>query len=87
MLFNDFEMLFYVFEMLLNDFEMLFNEFELLFNDFERFFNDLSNSLINLVRSRDPVGEKTTKIGTYEGGAAAEGRRSNFCGLLSDRVS
>ena len=32
------------------------------------FFNDLSSSLINFVRSRDPVGEKTTKIGTYKGG-------------------
>ena len=35
------------------------------------FFNDLSSSLINFVRSRDPVGEKTTKIG-----AAAFGRRT-----------
>ena len=60
--------------------------------------NDLSSSLINFVRSRDPVGEKTTKIGTYKGGrcalarrpfvgGAAKGRRSYFGGLLSDRVS
>ena len=34
------------------------------------FFKALSSCLINFVRSRDPVGEKTTKIG-----AAAFGRR------------
>ena len=32
------------------------------------FFNDLGSGLINFVCSRDPVGEKTTKIGTYKGG-------------------
>ena len=42
---------------------------------------------MNFERGRDPVGEKTTKIGTYKGGAAAEGRRSYFGGFLSDRVS
>ena len=43
---------------------------------------DLSSGSINFERERDPVGEKTTKIGaaafgrrTYKGGAAAFGRR------------
>ena len=82
--------------------ESLFNEFEICSNEFELFllmilkcclmslkcfFNDLSSSLINFVRSRDPVGEKTTKIG-----AAASGRRTHkggsyFGGFLSDRIS
>ena len=59
---------------------------------------DLSSNQINFERERDPVGEKTTKIGTHKGGrrakraapfvgAAAGGRRSYFGGLLSDRVS
>jgi len=46
---------------------MVFNTFEMLFNDFEMcycVFNVLSSNLINFVRSRDPVIEKTTKIGT-----------------------
>ena len=68
MLLNDFEIVVNDFEMLFNDFEMSFNDFDMLFNEFEIFFNDLSSSLINFVRSRDPVGEKTTKIGTYKGG-------------------
>ena len=44
-----------------NDSELLFNGFEVLFSDLEYVFNDLSSSLINFVRSRDPVGEKTTE--------------------------
>ena len=54
-----------------NNFERCFNVFEMLSNDFEFLFNDLSSSLIHFVRSRDPVGEKTTKIG-----AAAFGRHT-----------
>ena len=46
----------------------VFNGFEMLLNDFEMFFHDLSSNLINSVRSRDPFGEKATKIGTYKGG-------------------
>ena len=60
---------------------------------------DFSSYQINFERERDPVVEKSTKIGTYKGGggrrpppapfagAAAEGRRSYFGGLLSDSAS
>ena len=52
------------------------------------FFNDLSSSLINFVRSKEPVGEKTTKIGTYKGGRPPlPFVGSYFGGFLSDRVS
>ena len=63
--------MFIVFERVFNAFEICFNDFEMLFNDVEMLFNDLSSSLINFVRSRDPFGEKSTKIR-----AAAFGRRS-----------
>ena len=64
-------------------------DFEKLFNDFEMFFNDLSSSLINFVRSRDPVGEKTTKIGTCKGGRpkVAAPILDLFWCFFSDRVS
>ena len=54
--------------------------------DWKEKIRDLSSSLINFEREKDPVGEKTTKIGTYKGGRR-EGRRSYFGGFLSDRVS
>ena len=57
--------------MLFNDFEMFRDDLEMLFYEFEMIFNDLRSTLIKFVRSRDPVGEKTTKIGTYKGGRRA----------------
>ena len=41
---------------------------------------DLSSSLINIERQKDPVGEKSTKIGSHKGGRPL-GRRSYFGGL------
>jgi len=86
--FNSFEMTFNEFEMLFNHFELLFYVFEMLLNYFEMFFHHLSSGLINFVRSRDSVGEKSTKIRaaafgrrSYKGGRRAKARRP-LCRLL-----
>ena len=49
--------------------------------DLKEKIKGLSTSLIKFERKRDPVGEKTTKIGSHKGGRRHLGRRSYFGGL------
>ena len=66
--FYGFERLFHDFEMFLTILKCFLMILKCCLIILKCFFNDLSSSLIIFVRSRGPVGEKTTKIGTYEGG-------------------